>query len=359
IACPCALGLATPMAIMVGVGRGAQAGILIKNAEALERLGKVTFLVLDKTGTLTEGKPRLTDMRAAGGGDEASFLQLAASLERASEHPLATAVVRGAEERKIALLPVSGFRSVTGAGIAGTVGGKRVAVGMPSFLAAEGVARDPALEEVAAGLQAEGKTVLFMGVDDRLAGLLAVADRIKASSREAVALLHGLGIKLVMVTGDNRRTAEAVARQLGLDRFEAEVEPADKIERVQSLKREGGVVAMAGDGVNDAPALAAADVGLAMGTGTDVAMESAGVTLVNGDLRGIARAIRLSRATMANIRQNLFFAFAYNMVGIPIAAGILYPFFGLVLSPMIAGAAMSLSSVSVITNSLRLRRVRL
>jgi P-type Cu+ transporter len=359
IACPCALGLATPMAIMVGVGRGAHAGILIKNAEALERLGKVTFLVLDKTGTLTEGKPRLTDLLAAGAGDESAFLQSAASLERASEHPLASAVVRGAEERRIALLPVSEFRSVTGAGIAGLVDGKRVVVGKPSFLTSEGMGTDAALEASAARLQADGKTVLFVGVGNRLEGLLAVSDPIKASSREAVSLLHGLGIKLVMVTGDNRRTAEAVARQLGLDRFEAEVEPADKIERVHALKREGAVVAMAGDGVNDAPALAAADVGLAMGTGTDVAMESAGVTLVNGDLRGIARAIHLSRATMANIRQNLFFAFIYNLVGIPIAAGILYPFFGLVLSPMIAGAAMSLSSVSVITNSLRLRRVRL
>jgi Cu+-exporting ATPase len=359
IACPCALGLATPMAIMVGVGRGAQAGILVKNAEALERLGKVNWLVLDKTGTLTEGKPRLTDILPAAGWDEASILRLAACVERASEHPLAAAVVHGAEERRIAVSPVAEFRSVTGGGIAGLVEGMRVAVGTPKFLASEGVSLETSLVELASALQVDGKTVLFVGLDKQLAGLIAVADTIKESSREAVNLLHGLGLKLVMITGDNRQTAAAVALQLGLDQFEAEVEPAGKIARINDLKRKGGVVAMAGDGVNDAPALAAADVGIAMGTGTDVAMESAGVTLVNGDLRGIAKSIRLARATMANIRQNLFFAFAYNLVGIPIAAGILYPAFGLVLSPMIAGAAMSLSSVSVITNSLRLRRVRL
>jgi Cu+-exporting ATPase len=347
------------MAIMVGVGRGAQAGILVKNAEALERLGKVNWLVLDKTGTLTEGKPRLTDILPAAGWDEASILRLAACVERASEHPLAAAVVHGAEERRIAVSPVAEFRSVTGGGIAGLVEGMRVAVGTPKFLASEGVSLETSLVELASALQVDGKTVLFVGLDKQLAGLIAVADTIKESSREAVNLLHGLGLKLVMITGDNRQTAAAVALQLGLDQFEAEVEPAGKIARINDLKRKGGVVAMAGDGVNDAPALAAADVGIAMGTGTDVAMESAGVTLVNGDLRGIAKSIRLARATMANIRQNLFFAFAYNLVGIPIAAGILYPAFGLVLSPMIAGAAMSLSSVSVITNSLRLRRVRL
>ena len=359
IACPCALGLATPMSIMVGVGRGAQAGVLVKNAEALERLGKVNWLVLDKTGTLTEGRPRLTDALPASNSDGTEFIQLAASLERASEHPLAMAVVRGAEEKGIALLPVADFRSVTGGGIAGTVNGKPVLVGNLKFLAAVGVPPDPALQDRAADLQADGKTVLFVASDKKLAGLLAVADPIKASSLEAIALLHQLGVKLVMVTGDNRRTAETVARKLGLDRFEAEVEPAEKIGKVHELKRTGAVVAMAGDGVNDAPALAAADVGIAMGTGTDVAMESANVTLVNGDLRGIAKAIRLSRATMANIRQNLFFAFAYNMLGVPLAAGALYPFFGVLLSPMIAGAAMSLSSVSVIMNSLRLRRVSL
>jgi len=359
IACPCALGLATPMAIMVGVGRGAQAGVLFKNAEALEGLGKVNWLVLDKTGTLTEGKPRLTDVWAAANADEGTLLQLAASLERASEHPLATAVVQATTERRIELRPVADFRSVTGGGIAGMVDGEPVAVGNSKFLLAEGIAVDAALGERATGLQANGKTVLFVAVDRKPAGLLAVADPIKESSREAIAQLHQLGVKLVMVTGDNHRTAEVVARQLGLDRFEAEVAPADKIKRVNTLKREGAVVAMAGDGVNDAPALAAADVGIAMGTGTDVAMESANVTLVSGDLRGIAKAIRLSRATMANIRQNLFFAFVYNLLGVPIAAGLLYPFFGIVLSPMIAGAAMSLSSVSVITNSLRLRRIRL
>jgi Cu+-exporting ATPase len=356
IACPCALGLATPMSIMVGVGRGAQVGVLFRNADAIERLGKVTWLVTDKTGTLTEGKPRLTDVQPAAPVDEAALLQLAASLERASEHPLASAVVRGAEERHVTLLPVTGFRSVAGGGIAGAVDGKQVSVGTMKFLSENAVAPDAALEANATALQADGKTVAYVGIGGRLAGLLAVADPIKETSGQAIGRLHDLGVTVVMVTGDNRRTAEAVARKLGLERFEAEVEPADKIAKVRSLKRDGGLVAMAGDGVNDAPALAAADVGIAMGTGTDVAMESANVTLVSGDLRGIAKAIRLSRATMANIRQNLFFAFVYNMVGIPIAAGALYPHFGVVLSPMIAGAAMSLSSVSVISNALRLRR---
>ena len=359
IACPCALGLATPMSIMVGVGRGAQGGVLFKDAEALERLGEVKWLVLDKTGTLTEGKPRLEDVAPLPASSEAALLRLAASLERASEHPLAGAIVRGAEARGIALGPTADFRSVTGGGVAGVVDGMRVAVGRPAFLAAEGIAPDAGLDARAAALQSDGKTVLFVGVDGKPAGLLAVADPIKDSSREAIGLLHRLGLRLVMLTGDNRRTAESVARRLGLDRFEAEVEPAGKIERINALRREGAGVAMAGDGVNDAPAIAAADVGIAMGTGTDVAIESAGVTLVNGDLRGIARAIRLSRATMRNIRQNLFFAFVYNLVGIPIAAGALYPHFGIVLSPMIAGAAMSLSSVSVVSNSLRLRRVTL
>jgi P-type Cu+ transporter len=358
IACPCALGLATPMSIMVAVGRGAQSGVLFKNAEALERLGKVTWLVLDKTGTLTKGKPRLVEIRPSSQGDEAVLLQLVASLERASEHPLAKAVVSGAEERRIAVHPVVDFRSVTGGGIAGVVDGKSVVVGKRGFLAAEGVTWAATLGEQEASLQAEGSTVLFVGVDGKLAGLLAVADPIKETSLDAVALLHELGLKLEMVTGDSRIAAEGVARQLGLDHFQAEVEPADKIARVNALKRDGEIVAMAGDGINDAPALAAADVGIAMGTGTDVAMESANVTLVTGDLRGIGKAIRLSRATMSNIRQNLFFAFAYNMLGIPIAAGALYPLFGMVLSPMIAGAAMSLSSVSVISNSLRLRSLK-
>jgi len=359
IACPCALGLATPMAIMVGVGRGAQAGVLVKNAEALEHLGKVNYLVVDKTGTLTEGKPRLTDVLPVAGFDETALLQFAASLERSSEHPLAAAIVRGAEEKNLGLREVGAFRSVTAGGVAGTVDGKNILVGKLKFLEAEGVAVETALQERATALQTDGKTVLFAAVDGKAAGLLAVADPIKESTAEAIAMLHELGVKLVMATGDNRRTAEAVARKLGLDQFEAEVEPADKIRKVNALKQGGQVVAMAGDGVNDAPALAAADVGIAMGTGTDVAMESAGVTLIKGDLRGIAKAIRLSRATMRNIRQNLFFAFIYNALGVPIAAGILYPFFGVLLSPMIAGAAMSLSSVSVISNALRLRRVRL
>src|ERR1019366_6690893 len=295
------------MAIMVGVGRGAQAGVLVKNAEALELLGKVNWLVVDKTGTLTEGKPRLTDTLPVAGLDEAALLQMAASLERSSEHPLAAAIVRGAAEKQIPLQDVAGFRSVTGGGVAGAIGGKAILVGKPKFLAAEGVATDAPLQERATTLQADGKTVLFVAVNGNAAGLLAVADPIKASTPEAIALLHELGVKLVMATGDNRRTAEAVARKLGLDQFEAEGEPADKIRQVNSLKQNGQVVAMAGDGVNDAPALAAADVGIAMGTGTDVAMESAGITLVKGDLRGIAKAIRLSRATMRNIRQNLYF----------------------------------------------------
>jgi len=359
IACPCALGLATPMAIMVGVGRGAQAGILVKNAEALERLGKVNWLVVDKTGTLTEGKPKLTDVLPAAGFAEAALLEGAASLERSSEHPLAAAIVRGAEEKGIGLREVAGFRSVTAGGVAGVIAGKAVLVGKAKFLETEGVAVDAPLQETGAKLQADAKTVLYVALGGKAAGLLAVADPIKESTAEAIAMLHELGVKLVMATGDNQRTAEAVARKLGLDQFEAGVGPADKTRKVNSLKQGGQVVAMAGDGINDAPALAAADVGIAMGTGTDVAMESAGVTLIKGDLRAIAKAVRLSRATMSNIRQNLFFAFVYNALGVPIAAGILYPFFGVLLNPMIAGAAMSLSSVSVITNALRLRRVRL
>jgi len=359
IACPCALGLATPMAIMVGVGRGAQEGVLVKNAESLEHLGKVNWLVVDKTGTLTEGKPQLTDVVAVAGQDETTLLRLTASLERASEHPLAAAIVRAAAKRNIDLAEASDFRSVTAGGVAGRVDGKNVLVGKLKFLEAERVAMEAALKEEAARHQADGKTVLFAAIDGRPAGLLAVADPIKESTVEAIAQLHALGIKLVMATGDNRRTAEAVARKLGLDEFEAEVEPADKIRKVNALKQGGQVVAMAGDGINDAPALAAADVGIAMGTGTDVAMESAGVTLIKGDLRGIAKAIHLSRATMRNIRQNLFFAFVYNALGVPVAAGLLYPFFGVLLSPMLAGAAMALSSVSVISNALRLRRERL
>lgn len=359
IACPCALGLATPMSIMVGVGRGAQEGILVKNAEALEHLGKVEWLVVDKTGTLTEGKPSLTDVEATHDFDEGVLLRAAASLERASEHPLAAAVVRGAEVRKIALGTVTEFRSVTGGGVAGRVDGKPVLVGKAKFLEAEHAPIPQSLHAQADSWQSDGKTVLFVSIDGRAAGLLAVADPIKSTTPEAIKELHALGVKIVMATGDNWRTAEAVAKRLGLDRVDAEVEPADKIRRVEELKRSGGRVAMAGDGINDAPALAAADVGIAMGTGTDVAMESAGVTLIKGDLRGIAKAIRLSRATMGNIRQNLFFAFVYNALGVPVAAGALYPFFGVLLSPMLAGAAMAFSSVSVIGNALRLRRFRL
>ena len=378
IACPCALGLATPMSIMVGVGRGAQEGVLVKNAESLELLGKVSWLVVDKTGTLTEGRPTLTDvylvervdLNALSVANErledkplhlkaTELLRLAATVERASEHPLAAAIVRGAESRALALLAITDFRSVTAGGVAGRVNNRTVLVGKVKFLSAEGVEVPAGLTGRAAALQAEGKTVLFTAVDGHAAGLLAVADPIKDSTVEAIAMLHELGVKLVMATGDNRATAESVARKLGLDDFEAEVEPADKIQRVKALQAGGARVAMAGDGVNDAPALAAADVGIAMGTGTDVAMESAGITLVKGDLRGIAKAIRLSRATMGNIRQNLFFAFIYNALGVPLAGGVLFPFFGLLLNPMIAGLAMAFSSVSVITNALRLRRVRL
>jgi Cu+-exporting ATPase len=359
IACPCALGLATPMSIMVGVGRGAQTGVLVKNAEVLELMGKVSWLVVDKTGTLTEGRPALTDVVPAAGFDEAGLLTLAAAIERASEHPLAAAIVRGAETRKLERPAVTGFRSVTAGGVAGRANGRTVLVGKLKFLTAEGVSTSAALTERAAALQAAGRTVLFAAVDGRAAGLLAVADPIKDSTAEAIAQLHALGVKLIMATGDNRATATSVAGRLGLDRFEAEVEPADKIRLVQQLQADGSRVAMAGDGINDAPALAAADVGVAMGTGTDVAMESAGLTLVQGDLRGIAKAIRLSRATMRNIRQNLFFAFVYNALGVPVAAGVLYLFGGPLLNPMIAGLAMAFSSVSVITNALRLRQIPL
>ena len=359
IACPCALGLATPMSIMVGVGRGAQEGVLVKNAEALERLEKITTLVVDKTGTLTEGKPKLMDVLPVSGFDAKEFLRLAASLEQASEHPLAAAIVQGAKDQGIALEAVRDFRSVTAGGVLGTVAGRAVLIGKPDFLRNEKIAGLEPLEASAVKLQEAGKTAMFVAIDGKPAGIVAVADPIKATTAEAIAQLHQLGIKLVMLTGDNRRTAAAVAKELGLDTVEAEIEPAGKVARVKQLRSEGKHVAMAGDGVNDAPALSEADVGIAMGTGTDVAMQSAGITLVKGDLRGIAKAISLSRATMRNIRQNLFFAFLYNALGIPIAAGLLYPFFGLLLSPIVAGAAMSLSSVSVITNALRLRRLKL
>ena len=359
IACPCALGLATPMSIMVGVGRGAQEGVLVKNAEALERLEKVTTLVVDKTGTLTEGKPRLMDILPTGGFEAKEFLRLAASLEQDSEHPLAAAIVQGAREQGIVFEAVKDFRSVTAGGVLGTVAGRAVMIGKPAFLQNEKITGLEPLEASAVKLEEDGKTVMFVAIDGKPTGILAVADPTKSTTAEAIRELHALGLKLVMLTGDNRRTAAAVARQLGLDVVQAEVEPAGKVAYVKKLRAEGKHVAMAGDGINDAPALSEAEVGVAMGTGTDVAMQSAGITLVRGDLRGIAKAIRLSRATMGNIRQNLSFAFLYNALGIPIAAGVLYPFFGLLLSPIIAGAAMSLSSVSVISNALRLRRVRL
>jgi Cu+-exporting ATPase len=359
IACPCALGLATPMSIMVGVGRGAQLGVLVKNAEALERLEKITTLVVDKTGTLTEGKPKLVDVLPRDGFDAKDFLRLAAALEQNSEHPLAAAIVLGAKDQNLTLEDVKDFRSVTAGGVAGTVSGRVIMVGKPDFLRDEKVTGLEPLEADAVKLQEEGKTAMFVAIDGKPAGILAVADPIKATTAEAIKDLHALGLKLVMLTGDNRRTAAAVAKKLGLDAVEAEIEPAGKVSHVKKLREEGKHVAMAGDGINDAPALSEAEVGIAMGTGTDVAMQSAGITLVKGDLRGIAQAIRLSRATMSNIRQNLVFAFLYNALGIPIAAGVLYPFFGLLLSPIIAGAAMSLSSVSVISNALRLRRVKL
>jgi Cu+-exporting ATPase len=362
IACPCALGLATPMSVMVAMGRGATVGVLFKNADAIEVLRKIDTLVVDKTGTLTEGKARLVSLVAAGAGaaDETELLRLAASLERGSEHPLASAIVQGAAERGVdlALSRSDEFESRTGKGVVGRVGGARVALGNAALMRDLGIDAT-ALAAKADELRAEGQTVMFVGVDGGAAGLVGVADPLKPSTREAIRALHADRIRIVMLTGDSRMTAEAVARKLEIDEVIAEVLPDQKLDTVKRLQAEGRVVAMAGDGINDAPALAQAHVGIAMGTGTDVAMESAGVTLVQGDLRGIVRARRLSRATMSNIRQNLFFAFVYNCAGVPIAAGALYPFFGLLLSPMIAAAAMSLSSVSVVANALRLRRVSL
>ena len=358
IACPCALGLATPMAIMVGTGRGAQAGVLIKNAEALERLEDVDTVVVDKTGTLTEGKPKLSEVVAAAGFDENLVLRLAAGLEQGSEHPLAAAIVNGARERGVDVPASSDFESHTGKGVSGTVDGRIVALGNLALMQDQRIDVS-GLSARADALRSEGGTAMFVAVDGKAAGLVAVLDPIKPSTREAIEMLHREGLRIVMLTGDNRITADAVARTLGLDDVRADVLPAQKREIVQQLQREGRLVAMAGDGINDAPALAEAAVGIAMGTGTDVAMESAGVTLVKGDLRGIARARRLSRATMRNVRQNLFLAFVYNAVGVPIAAGILYPFTGTLISPIWASAAMTLSSVSVIGNALRLRRVRL
>ncbi|HLL03615.1 MAG TPA: heavy metal translocating P-type ATPase [Myxococcaceae bacterium] len=358
IACPCALGLATPISVVVGTGRGAQVGVLIRDAAALERLEKVDTLVVDKTGTLTEGKPQLVSVVPAAGLDEARLLRLAASLERGSEHPLAAAIVAGAQQRGVVLAQVSDFRSLTGKGVTGRVDGATVGLGNAALLAALEV-EPGALAPLAETLRREGQTVVFVAVDGAPAGLLGVADPIKVSTPEALLLLRGEGLRVVMLTGDSHTTAQAVARKLGIDEVIAEVLPEAKGEVVKRLQAEGRVVAMAGDGVNDAPALAQADVGIAMGTGTDIAMESAGVTLVKGDLRGIARARRLSQASLRNIRQNLFFAFFYNVLGVPLAAGVLFPVFGLLLSPMIASAAMSLSSVSVIANALRLRRLPL
>jgi Cu+-exporting ATPase len=358
IACPCALGLATPMSIMVGTGRGAEAGVLIRNAEALEVLETVTTIVVDKTGTLTEGKPKLAIVEPRAGIDSATLLRLVGSLENVSEHPLAAAIVDGARERGVALSEVRDFQSVTGKGVIGVVDGQSVAVGNLRHLETLVVDSGP-LRDRAEALRREGQTVMFVAIGGQAAGLIGVADPIKATTPEAIRALHREGIKVVMLTGDNRTTAEAVARAVGIDQVEADVLPDQKATVVKRLQQRGERVAMAGDGINDAPALAAADVGIAMGTGTDLAMESAGVTLVKGDLRGIVRARRLSRSTMRNIRQNLFFAFIYNVIGVPVAAGILYPFFGLLLSPMIASAAMTFSSVSVIGNALRLRRVSL
>ena len=357
IACPCALGLATPMSIMVAAGKAATGGVLFKDAEAIETLRTVDTLVVDKTGTLTLGKPKLVSVVASGAVGEDELLRLAASLERASEHPLAEAIVEGAKERDVDLSSVDDFSSITGKGVRGRVDGRDVALGNRALLTELNI--DPAdLEQRAEALRADGQTAMFVVVDGRAAGVLAVADPIKESTAEAIRELHGEGIRIVMLTGDSRTTAEAVAKKLGIDEVIAEVLPDQKAEAIQKLQGEGRIVAMAGDGINDAPALAQAQVGIAMGTGTDVAMESAGVTLVKGDLRGIVRARRISRATMRNIRQNLFWAFIYNALGVPIAAGVLYPFFGILLSPIIAAAAMSFSSVSVILNSLRLRALR-
>jgi len=358
IACPCALGLATPISIMVGTGRGAMEGVLIKNAESLEIMEKVDTLVVDKTGTLTEGKPKLVSVTTVNGTDEQLGLALAASLERASEHPLAEAIVRGADERGVELWPTENFQSVTGKGVTGVVNGQKVALGNIKLLESMDIEVGD-LPQQADIQRAEGQTVMFLAIDGKAAGLIGVADPIKASTPEAILQLHDEGIMVVMLTGDSHKTAEAVANKLDIDQVQAEVLPEQKAEVVKQLQAEGRVVAMAGDGINDAPALAQAQVGIAMGTGTDVAMESAGVTLVKGDLRGIVRARRLSRATMKNIRQNLFFAFFYNSAGVPVAAGVLYPAFGILLSPIIAAAAMSFSSVSVITNALRLRNVKL
>jgi len=359
VACPCALGLATPMSVMVGVGRGAQAGILIKNAEAIEKAEKITHVLTDKTGTLTEGRPRVITAIAAPGIDRRQFLSLVVSLEQNSEHPLARSIVDFADEQGIRPEDVENFESVTGGGIKGRVRGASVLVGKQKFIEASGIDIPSAVAQQALDLESRAQTVVWAATDGRLAGILGIADPVKATTPGAIRQLHGMGLKVIMLTGDNRRTAEAISGQLGLDGFQAELEPKTKQEIVKGWKTKGAVVMMAGDGINDAPALAQAEVGVAMGTGTDVAIESAAITLVKGDLNGIVRTLHLSRGVMRNIRQNLFFAFVYNMLGVPIAAGVLYPFFGLLLSPMIAGAAMSFSSVSVIGNALRLRGLKI
>ena len=359
IACPCALGLATPMSIMVGVGRAAQAGILVKNAEAIEITEKVTHLITDKTGTLTAGKPEVVSRVSDKGTSEHDLLQIAASVEAQSEHPLARAIVEAAKKEPFGLRDVTDFQSTTGGGVSAQLDGRRVLVGKEKFLADSGVTLSNELRRQADRLQEKAQTTVWVALDGQAVGVLGIADPIKPTTITAIRALHDMGLKIIMCTGDNRRTAESVARELGIDEFRAEVTPDEKIEIVKRLKASGAIVAMAGDGINDAPALAAADVGIAMGTGTDVAIESASITLVKGDLMGIVKAMHLSRAVMRNIRQNLFFAFIYNALGVPIAAGVLYPLFGILLSPMIAGAAMSFSSVSVIANALRLRSMKL
>ena len=359
IACPCALGLATPMSIMVGVGRAAQTGILVKNAEAIEITEKVTHLITDKTGTLTVGKPEVVSRVSDNGTSEHDLLQIAASVEAHSEHPLARAIVEAAKKEPFGLRDVTDFQSTTGGGVSAQLDGRRVLVGKEKFLADSSVTLSNELKRQADRLQEQAQTTVWIALDGRSIGVLGIADPVKPTTRTAIRALHEMGLKIIMCTGDNRRTAESVARELGIDEFRAEVTPDEKIEIVKRLKTSGAIVAMAGDGINDAPALAAADVGIAMGTGTDVAIESASITLVKGDLMGIVKAMHLSRAVMRNIRQNLFFAFVYNAVGVPIAAGVLYPLFGILLSPMIAGAAMSFSSVSVIANALRLRSIKL
>ena len=358
IACPCALGLATPISIMVATGRGAQAGVLVRNAAALERLAAVNTLIADKTGTLTEGKPALTGVQSASGFQDKEVLRLAASLEAGSEHPLAAAILRGAEQRGLSPAKIEGFEAVTGQGVKGKIDGRMVALGNARLMKSFDI--DPApLTETAEARRQQGETVMFLAAGGKLAGLVAVADPIKPSAAEAIAKLHALGIEIIMATGDNETTARAVASKLGIDALRASLRPEDKLNLIADLQRQGRVVAMAGDGINDAPALAKADVGIAMGTGADVAMESAGLTLLKGDLRGVVRGVKLARATMRNIKQNLFFAFVYNALGVPVAAGVLYPAFGILLSPIIAAAAMSLSSVSVVGNALRLRNVDL